>query len=83
MKRALLGGVSMSTELFLLTDRSAGQVATWQFLSRSLAGARQLADVPSTLGSAANYACNITSIVWQRYGAPAAAAAAAAAASRR
>jgi hypothetical protein len=54
-------------ELLLLTDRSANQTATWDFLRRQLEHARKLAAVPSQASGAAQLACNIGSMIWQRY----------------
>ena len=35
-KRALLSGLYVSTELYLIGDRSRGHEATWEFLDRRI-----------------------------------------------
>ena len=49
MKRAVLTGVYVSTELFMLTDKSEGYQATWDFLDERLHEAAGLGDVPENV----------------------------------
>jgi ubiquinone biosynthesis protein COQ9 len=65
-KRALLGAVYASTELFLLTDRTAKQEATWTFLRRQLVHARDASAFKDQAGQAAQVACNMAAAAFTR-----------------
>jgi ubiquinone biosynthesis protein COQ9 len=65
-KRALLGAVYASTELFLLTDRTAKQEATWTFLRRQLVHARDASAIKDQAGQAAQVACNMAAAAFTR-----------------
>lgn len=66
-KRALLCGVYLSTELFLVSDRTAGQAATWAFLHRQIEGAKGMAALPAAANDALGYATNIGATLWNRF----------------
>lgn len=65
-KRSLLAGVYVSTELYMLTDRSVGLTSTWSFLHRQLDAARGLAHLPAHAETCANVAVNVGATIWQR-----------------
>lgn len=46
-KRAMLGAVYVSTELYMITDRSANYVDTWSFLNRRLEDVAVVGKLPS------------------------------------
>ena len=49
-KRALLAGVYVSTELFMLSDRSLDYISTWDFLDRRLNDVYQIGKLPKQVG---------------------------------
>jgi len=48
-KRALLGGVYVSTELYMITDHSDNFANTWEFMDRRLDDVKSLGKLPNTL----------------------------------
>jgi hypothetical protein len=46
-KRALLGAVYVSTELFMITDRSANYADTWAFMNRRLEDVDAVGKLPA------------------------------------
>ena len=59
VKRGLLGGVALSTEMHWITDRSREQQDTLRFLERQLDCARNLAGVPDSVGRATTVLANL------------------------
>lgn len=59
LKRGLLSGVALSTELVWITDRSAGQEATWRFLERQLDCAKAVAAMPDSVAQATTVLGNL------------------------
>jgi rpsU-divergently transcribed protein len=66
-KRTLLSAVYISTELFLITDRTAGQAATWSFLHRQIEYAKWASTLPNQASSIANIVYNVGAAVWTRF----------------
>lgn len=56
-----------STELFLVSDRTAGQAATWAFLHRQMQAAKGMAALPAAANDAFGYATNLGATIWNRF----------------
>lgn len=63
-KRAAIAGIYASSELFMLTDKSAGFTDTWEFLDRRIDNALMLKGPWDALNSTANFWMDQFSSIW-------------------
>jgi ubiquinone biosynthesis protein COQ9 len=64
--RTLLSGVYVSTELYMLTDRSPQYSSTWIFLQRRLQNTEKIAQLPSQAHVGIQYAANVGAMIFER-----------------